>query len=307
MKIAIQFYGHLRTYQKCFPSIQKWLLNKYDCDVFMHTWSETEHRTKTWHNYKMKHIESVDKELIGELKKIYNLKDILVEEQKQSSKEEFITCLHNNNASTISINGINFMLHSQYKVNDLREQYQSKNKINYDYVLMLRPDIFLYNELDFNLLDREIRLAKNKQTRFCGINPMQMKEFALALDSATDTLYFAIPEIMSKTVKILNNINLQNYKGEIWNPENLFNRILLENNVISTPILYIRARDWNIVRENAVVPDLKMEKAKNKKIIQIKIGLNKSYIKLFPYKKSIFNFSLVWKNQNIFQLSWGKY
>ena len=309
MKIAIPFYGQLRPYKECLPSIQKWLLENYDCDVLMHTWSETEHRTKTWHDYKMKKITPVDNKLVDELKKEYNLKEILVEEQKKLSSEKFITCLHNENTSKISANGIHYMLYAQYKVNELRQEYQNKHNIKYDYVLMIRPDIFLYNELNFNLLDKEIKLAKNPQTRFCGINPMKMNEFALALDSATDTIYCSIPEIMDKTVQILNTIDISKYQGEIWNPENLFNRILLENGIISTSILYIRARDWNIIRENTIVPYFQIEKnkQKNKKFIRIRFSIKKSYIKLFPEKKPLFNLRFSIKDKSIFQFSWGKY
>ena len=306
MKIAVQFYGHLRTYQKCFPSVQRLLLDKYDCDVFMHTWSETEHQTKTWHNYKMKTIQKVDETIVKELKEIYHLKEILVEEQQQSDEQNFIRCLHNDK-SVISINGINFMLYSQRKVNELRQEYQKKTGICYDYVLVLRPDIMLYKELNFNLLDKEIKTAKNQITRFCGINPLPMNEFALALDSATDTLYCSSPVIIDKTIQILNNIQINDYQEEVWNPENLFNRVLLENGIVSTPMLYIRARDWNIIRENTLIPVIKETKKSKNKLIRFRLSYKKLYLKLFPNKKPLFNMGVIVKDKTIFQFSWGKY
>ena len=54
MKIAVCFFGHLRTFKRCAPYIKKNLLNHYDCDLFMHTWSEYNHNTKTWHDNKCK-------------------------------------------------------------------------------------------------------------------------------------------------------------------------------------------------------------------------------------------------------------
>jgi hypothetical protein len=39
MKIAVQLFGHLRTYKKCFPALKKHLLSKYDCDIFIHSFS----------------------------------------------------------------------------------------------------------------------------------------------------------------------------------------------------------------------------------------------------------------------------
>ena len=58
MKIAIQLFGHLRTYKKCLPALKKHLLNKYDCDIFMHTWDTYNHNTKTWHKNKSKNLQN---------------------------------------------------------------------------------------------------------------------------------------------------------------------------------------------------------------------------------------------------------
>ena len=49
MKIAVCFFGHLRTFKRCAPYIKFNLFKHYDCDLFMHTWSDYNHQTKTWH------------------------------------------------------------------------------------------------------------------------------------------------------------------------------------------------------------------------------------------------------------------
>ena len=49
MKIAVCFFGHLRTFKECAKHIKHNLLDKYDCDLFMHTWSTYNHHTKTHH------------------------------------------------------------------------------------------------------------------------------------------------------------------------------------------------------------------------------------------------------------------
>lgn len=33
-KVAVQLFGHLRTYKECYQSLKEHLLDKYDCDVF---------------------------------------------------------------------------------------------------------------------------------------------------------------------------------------------------------------------------------------------------------------------------------
>ena len=49
LKIAVCFFGHLRTFEKCAPKLRENMLNKYNCDIFMHTWDKLNHNTLTWH------------------------------------------------------------------------------------------------------------------------------------------------------------------------------------------------------------------------------------------------------------------
>ena len=37
MKIAVQVFGHMRTFQKCAPILNNKFLDKYNFDVFIHT------------------------------------------------------------------------------------------------------------------------------------------------------------------------------------------------------------------------------------------------------------------------------
>ena len=49
MKIAVQLFGHLRTFRECHSYLAKHLLDLYECDVFVHTWSFEDHVDPTWH------------------------------------------------------------------------------------------------------------------------------------------------------------------------------------------------------------------------------------------------------------------
>ena len=81
MKIAVQIFGHLRTFKECFPFLKKNLLDKYDCDVFMHTWDTIDHSTKTWHNNFMPNtndnVELIKEDLIS----LYKIKKLKIEHQ----------------------------------------------------------------------------------------------------------------------------------------------------------------------------------------------------------------------------------
>ena len=87
MKIAVQIYGHLRTFEQTYKSIQKNLLSLYDCDVFLHTWDRYEIGglnisapkrplpPKKYRGY------INEKDVLEKINLYYNPKDILVERE----------------------------------------------------------------------------------------------------------------------------------------------------------------------------------------------------------------------------------
>ena len=51
MKIAISISGLPRCYKEGYEELKKWFLDKYDCDVYIHTWYDTKTIFKTGHNF----------------------------------------------------------------------------------------------------------------------------------------------------------------------------------------------------------------------------------------------------------------
>lgn len=49
MRVAVCMSGHMRSYDKCFPPLEKYLLGKYQCDLFLATWN-----TRGVRNFKSK-------------------------------------------------------------------------------------------------------------------------------------------------------------------------------------------------------------------------------------------------------------
>lgn len=272
MKIAVQFFGHLRTYEKCANSIKKHLLALYDCDVFMHTWSETDHHTQTWH--KQDNVSSkVDGKAIEKLKFLYDLKDIVVEEQTETKNDTLIPCQHNHGKSLISKSGIGFMLYSKQKVNELRKKYQKRHNVKYDYVLMVRPDIKLNRDFILNAVDSEINTQQPRIARYCACSVHNSLDFPIIGDTASDIIYFARPEIIDKTIDILNKIDLEKHKNDMWNPESLFNQELESHGISSLFINYQGKTDWEIVRKSN-------KRNLRKSYIDLKIRKNLFYLHL---------------------------
>ncbi|MBE6444385.1 MAG: hypothetical protein E7020_06970 [Alphaproteobacteria bacterium] len=266
MKIAVQFFGHLRTYEKCADSVRKHLLSLYDCDIFMHTWSETEHKTKTWHNHTAKSL-VVDAERIEKLKALYNLKDIIVEKQEPAEDDTLIPCQHNQGKSQISKAGIGFMLYSKHKVNELRKKYQKEHNIVYDYVLVIRPDIKLKKDFILKHVDNEISIQSTTTSRYCACNISNSNDFPVIGNIASDIVYFGKPETIDKVIDVLNKIDFSKHLESMWNPETLFNHELEKAGISSHFINYQYKLDWEILRK----PD---KRKIRKGIISLKIRRN---------------------------------
>jgi hypothetical protein len=53
MKIAIIISGLPRCYKEGYEELKKWFLDKYDCDIYIHTWYDTKTTFKTGHNFSL--------------------------------------------------------------------------------------------------------------------------------------------------------------------------------------------------------------------------------------------------------------
>ena len=196
-KIAIQLFGHLRTYKKCFPALKKHLLNKYNCDIFIHTWDTIDHNTKTWHKNKCKNaIEKVNK---NEIVSLYHPKTIKIEKQISNN----LGVLTANNRQ-ISILGITSMFYSMQQVNELRRQYEIENSVKYDFVICLRPDILLLEDFNIENFIKKYETSELEQTVFHAGNCIA-DNFDFQWMGGEDTLFFTKPEASNKIFKKLEN------------------------------------------------------------------------------------------------------
>ena len=268
MKIAVQFFGHLRSFRKCYTSIHQHLLDKYDCDVFMHTWSEL--------NYKVNKRKSipVDSHIIDEINKFYSPIQLKIDDQKDNTEDEKLCCNHNNGKSKVSKKGMRYMTSSMFEVNQLRKSYAEKNHIEYDYIIMIRPDIQLNTDLNLSQIDKEIKITKMKPCRLSACRvPSKMNEFVFCNDLASDILFLSTPTLMDKITVSLKNINFDEISSIIWNPENLYNNELLKQDIYSVPLAYEYENDWNIIRLNQKLPSIKNIFRFKLNLRQIKINL----------------------------------
>ena len=213
MKIAIQLYGHLRTYKKCFPALKKYLLSKYDCDIFIHTWNTVDHNTKTWHKNRSKNaLEKTDK---NTLKNLYHPKALKIE--KQIPKDLGVLTANNRQ---ISIFGIQSMFYSMKSANDLRQKYEQDNAFKYDFVVFIRPDILLLKNFE---IEKFIKNYTQKELDSCVFHAGGLKtdNFDFEWIVGEDTFFFLKPQAADSLFLDLNNLYYYLKKSSIipYGPE----------------------------------------------------------------------------------------
>lgn len=140
-KIAVQFFGHLRSFRDTVESFQKHVIKPnenlgYEIDVFIHTWDKTDHSDVVWHN---KGGETRGNELTQEdidfINETYKPKGLLIENQKNIL----------DNTKNMPKHYIWSISHD--KTIKLREEYEKQNSISYDIIVSTRADLMFKRDL----------------------------------------------------------------------------------------------------------------------------------------------------------------
>ena len=198
MKIAVCIYGHLRTWNRCYKSLKKHLTDLYDCDVFLHTWSTIDHTTSSsWHGEKIKeNINTVN--LKEELIQKYQLKDIEIEVQENNENKYGYFYYDVPNARPVW--SVRCLWHSINKSFELMQNYKMKNKnTEYDYILFIRPDLFLNEDIKIEKYIENISAEERKKSFFCfgrtvpDAGLLNEKHYY----GGNDLLFFAAPDVIS--------------------------------------------------------------------------------------------------------------
>ncbi|WP_300703657.1 hypothetical protein, partial [uncultured Brachyspira sp.] len=259
--IALQLFGHLRSYEYVYISlIEKIVIpNKkkgYNVDIFIHTWNETDHSTKTWHNQKAEQRGThITEKIKNQIIEIYNPKKILITEQIDVEDNELKIKVNDIN---ISYKVIVNMAYTKYMVNKLRMEYSKDNNIKYDYVITTRPDILFKTEFiidDFLKLFTDNNIPIPNNAIFYGYKPfarglVEYKYFLVG----SDIIYFAKEETMNKATNLYQKIenkvlDINYFKDNLYTMVYIsYSNWILEN-LEPIPIKYLyEAGDYIIVR-----------------------------------------------------------
>ena len=203
-RIAIQLFGHLRTFEKTYPYFfQNVVLPQkkagYEIDIYIHTWNELDHKTINYRNEageSLAHRE-FSEEIIQKVKEIYSPKKILITPQQKCKEVIIIEKLGHFKRSNL---GCLNMAYSLYQSSKIRQETQ----IKYDWVIVTRPDILFKKELSIDKLlglYQEFHFDIPKNALFYAHNPFR-NNFGVE-ESLQDQIWFILLLLMSWTVQLL--------------------------------------------------------------------------------------------------------
>lgn len=258
MKIAVCLFGHLRTHKNCYKALKANLLNLYDCDVFMHTWSMIEHTTSTWHNEKMKKNISVEN-IKDKIIEIYNLKDIQMEEQEDKDLEygNAIQQLSFQKETYHSIWGVNCLHHSIRSSYELCKKYSKQNNVKYDYILFIRPDILLYKNF---IIEKFTDGLSEEELNNSFFYPSIVTWYGRTNDNrklgGNDLIFFAKENVINDFLNNLHSVSDNFKKDTVYNRclESYILDLIEKLGYKHWRLNYEMFKDFDILRNNQKVP-----------------------------------------------------
>ena len=232
MKLALLIHGHLRSYEKVYPSFKKNILDflkkHYEVDIFMHTWHLEEFKTKTWHNgYKGKD-KHVDYKKVLEL---YNPKRLIIEKQNIENPKKTLF-------NGTPVESFRCMWYSVYQACQLKIDHEIATGTRYNVVMKVRPDVQYFNP---PLLEE---LKQTDKLWMCQTFSKQ---------AAIDVINFSSDENMNKLCSVYANFekyfnsNFVQSRGFERN-ESVFLQFLNDVNAPLEKSKYCMPRDWRLFR-----------------------------------------------------------
>ncbi len=290
MKIAIQFYGHLRTFRQTADNIiENFIKPLGDVDIFIHTWEQTDHSDKSWHNL------DGEKRGIGLSESDFNFINEKFKPKKIVADKQFEDT-YNGAGFSLKLTDIFYkrvtldnIYYTRYKVNELRKEYQSETGTHYDFVINARLDLWFNKEfnLDNYLLINAIKGYSDKVYEIPDIDKKMFYcwegNFAqnnindFAYGSGSDVIYYGKPEIMDKVCNLYNHLDELDLNKYFYSCEYLLIHNAQKQNITPVSVNFIKDCDFMILREGQEPPRNKHTVSDNKAL--------KLFINLIPIKK----------------------
>ena len=211
-------------------------------------------KPSVWLSDKATHPPLAKENITSKIKKYYNPVALLIEKchetkpnpdtiiQSQVNPRAKLHQSQVNPRGKFHFPGLINMYYSRHRVNKLRLDYEIKNNITYDWVVLIRPDVRLRREFNIALPVRQYELSGREPNncRFCLYTPWnRWNRKSLSLLSDTDILWFARPEIINRSVQIyeaLKDTNPREIEKTFFSSEQIQCRYDYENKIELTQV-----------------------------------------------------------------------
>ena len=151
MKLALQIFGELRSFEKCIPQVLKFISyanNDFDVFLLIDRRGGESHNIRNKTNYSLENIKKL-KKMLGESKikkllffdELENIKEIIKKEQDMKKEINQVWTEMNKVYGGILLDPFaSSHVYRLYLLNNIRKEYQNENNIKYDYVVRTRFD-----------------------------------------------------------------------------------------------------------------------------------------------------------------------
>jgi len=192
MKVAVCLSGHLRKFDQTFLSLDKYLLGKYDCDIFIHTWDKLGYHSR----FKNDSVSENTMDSIDKINSLFKPKKIIVEHSSfidDLKLQSFQYAPHLVNEPKPA-HHMASMFYKIFACNEIRNQYQLENNVNYDWIIRSRTDLLFHGDVNLpsSDIDNKIFIPKSVfhpqwyNDQFAIATPQNMDVYASS--------FFDIPE-----------------------------------------------------------------------------------------------------------------
>lgn len=250
MKIAVLLFGHLRTFEFCSKYLKKFVLDKYNCDVFIHTWDEIDSQTVSWNN-KTNVKQNINEQIKEKMLAFYS--PVSYKISKQIEKPEIIVTSDITGKKT-SLNGMNFMFESLNEANNLRKEYEKETNTKYDLVFVTRPDIAILRQLpDFKKVNDEaeaIGLNLENTRFFCGLSNASKANVTIMCHRGCDMLFWGKPNAINIFIQSNLNLTTDSIKSAFYNVCSIYAANEIKNGNNPQLVCFVYGKDWKIIRFN---------------------------------------------------------
>lgn len=237
LKTALCISGHLRTFESNYKSVKDNILDKMDCDVFIHTW-DTLGLSYRFTDSNLYTAET--KKMVDTIYQLYTPKKLVIEK----SKPFHVTpIMHKQLLDHRDIPGILSMYYKIEECNKIKKEYEDEHNFKYDCVVRFRGDLWV---------EQPIPVYDN-----INLNHVFLPIYG-NFSGACDQFAYGSSEVMDKYASLYSNIEKYLHAGAPMHPERI---LLFHLETLNLPIAKVSFK-YVIRRANGLVQDnMLMERA----------------------------------------------